>query len=189
MIRVDWPAYFRFALLILIFPLKWFAAANIAAVFHELCHILVLKILKGNILGVSVYWNGCMIETDRIGEASRFVSILAGPFGSFSLLFLHRIAPEIAICGLIQGIYNLIPLMPLDGGRLLYEVLNLTCPERSDQIMQTIEILIRIVFLVLILLLMIYRLLNPIPGFLLFIWNIRCAVRKFPCKPSKIRVQ
>ena len=189
MVCIDAFTYFWFALLILIFPLKWFAAALFAGVFHELCHILVLKLLRGNITGISVYWNGCIIETDRIEGMRRFLSILAGPVGSLSLLLLYRMAPQIAVCGWIQGIYNLLPLMPLDGGRLIHDVLDLTCPKGTEVIMQLTEILIRAVFLTLVLLLVIYRILNPIPGLFLLIWNISGAVRKFPCKPSKIKVQ
>lgn len=183
MVRVNFLAYFWFAFMVLILPLKWIAAAFIAAVVHELCHIFVLKLFRGNITDVSVYWNGCMIETDMIGEIGRFFSILAGPVGSLSLLFLHKMAPRIAICGLIQGIYNLIPLMPFDGGRILYEILTLISPEREEEIMHTIEIFIRIAFLALVLLMTIYQLLPPVPGLLLLISNIRHAVRKFPCKP------
>lgn len=45
--------------------------------------------------------------------------VLAGPAVSFSLLALARFFPRIAICGLVQGIYNLLPIYPLDGGKAL----------------------------------------------------------------------
>ena len=47
------------------------------------------------------------------------ICALAGPLGSFSLLLISEYFPEAAVCGLIQGAYNLIPVYPLDGGRLM----------------------------------------------------------------------
>lgn len=44
---------------------------------------------------------------------------LAGPVGSFSVVLLAEYFPEAALFGLVQGLYNLLPVYPLDGGRIL----------------------------------------------------------------------
>jgi len=187
--QVDPQAYFFGALLFLLLPLNWLLAALFAAVFHELCHILALKLQGGSIRSIHVHWNGCVIEVERIEEHDPFFSILAGPLGSLTLLFLCRIAPKIAVCGLIQGMYNLIPLMPLDGGRLLRDILYCFAPERAENIMRATEVFLRIGIMIGILFLLFSQALHPFPGIILVIWNIRLSLRKIPCKPSKIGLQ
>ena len=189
MLQIDSQACFLGALLCLLLPLNWLLAAVFAALFHELCHILVLKLQGGSIYSIHVHWNGCVIEADREGKFHPFFSILAGPLGSLSLLFLCKIMPKIAVCGLIQGLYNLVPLMPLDGGRLLREVLCQICPERTENIMHISEFVLRIGVMTGILYLMYSEFLSLLPGLILLIWNIRLAHRKIPCKPFKIGVQ
>lgn len=183
LVQIDPQAYFFWALLLLLLPLKWLLAAFFSALVHEISHIFVLKIQGGTIYRIHVHWNGCVIEADRGRQTSDFCSILAGPLGSLSLLFLYRIAPQIAVCGLIQGAYNLIPLMPLDGGRLFHEILYRICPERTQIIMQGTESVLRIGIVTGILIMMNAQRMSLLPGLMLVIWNIRAALRKIPCKP------
>ena len=135
MISVQGIVFFIAALLLLVLPLDWLIAVVIASVFHELCHIFLLYALKGRIHKIRIKPDGCVIETDRRDDWKQFVSILAGPVGSFSLLLLSRTAPKVAICGLLQGMYNLLPVSPLDGGRLLRLLLDRICPKQADFLM------------------------------------------------------
>lgn len=187
--QVDAAAFLWLAFLLLTVPANWLLAAVFAAGFHELCHILSLRLFRGRIRRVHVHWNGCVMEAEAMDAKSQFLSILAGPLGSLSLVLLGSATPKIAVCGLIQGLFNLIPLRNLDGGRLLREILCFLCPDKVEAILEGTEILLRLAVSCLILLITHFRLLNPVPGFLLTIWNIRATVRKFPCKPKKIRVQ
>jgi len=183
LVQIDPQAYFLGALLLLLLPLDWLMAAVFAAVFHELCHMVALKLKGGSVHSIHIHWNGCVIEADRIGQIHPIFSILAGPLGSLSLLFLRRIAPQIAVCGFIQGLYNLIPLMPLDGGRLFCEILYRICPEKTENIMQVSEVFLRICIVAVILFLTYSDYLSPFPAFGFVLWNIRSALRKIPCKP------
>ena len=48
---------------------------------------------------------------------AELVCVLAGPAASLLLLLLVRPFPRLALCGFVQGVYNLLPLGRLDGAR------------------------------------------------------------------------
>ena len=189
MIQINYNVFFFAALLLLTLPLDWIIAVMTAAVFHELCHILTLYFLKGNINSIKVQPGGCVIESSRIGEWAQFFSILAGPLGSFALLFLCRAAPKIAICGLFQGLYNLMPVLPLDGGRMLRLLLYSACPERAEKVMTVVAFGICLVVTFAAVWLTATDSFGVFPLIFSLIWNIKYLPRKIPCKPSGIGVQ
>ena len=189
MIQVHFSVFFLAALLILILPLDWLLAAAAASAFHELCHVLMLYLLKGRILRIQVQAGGCIIESGRIGEPQQFASILAGPLGSLCLLLFCRAFPKVAICGLLQGLYNLLPVMPLDGGRLLRLLLYRFCPKRAEWIMTWMAVGSCILLDILAIWLIRFSSDGSWPAFLAVIWNLKFLPRKIPCKPSQIKVQ
>lgn len=189
MIQINYTLFFYSALLLLILPLDWIIAAAIAAVFHELCHILTLYSLSGSMKSIKIQPGGCVIESSRLGEWKQFFSILAGPLGSFSLLLLCRNAPNIAICGFFQGLYNLIPILPLDGGRLLRLLLYSICPKQADKVMVLVAYGICIVLILLAIWFSVTASLGIMPFLFSLLWSIKYLPRKIPCKPMGIGVQ
>ena len=63
---------------------------------------------------------GAAIDAVLPGQGRELLAVLAGPVGSLLLLGVHRWFPRLALCGLVQGLFNLLPVRPLDGGRALY---------------------------------------------------------------------
>lgn len=118
-LRVDPAACILGALLLLTVPLKWLLAATFSAVFHELCHILMIKLTEGRIWEIRIGIGGAVIETESMTSGTELACALAGPVGSLLLLLLFRWFPRVALCAGVQGIFNLLPLFPLDGGRIL----------------------------------------------------------------------
>lgn len=118
-IRIESGFYIFLAVLLLAVPLRWILAAFIAAFVHELGHYLSVRLLGGQVLGGSICFRGAKMETLPMSAGRELIAVLAGPVFSLMLLSLIHILPRVAICGLIQGVYNLLPFYPLDGGRAL----------------------------------------------------------------------
>lgn len=110
--------FWAFALLIL--PARMLLAAGTAAVFHELCHWLAIRLCGGEVLSVKIGAGGMVMETCPLPPGRELCCALAGPLGSFLLVFLYPITPLLSFCALVQGCFNLLPLYPLDGGRALH---------------------------------------------------------------------
>lgn len=116
---IDALTYIWLCLGILLLPLNWLVAAVTAAAAHELCHLVAAKALGIRIYSLRIGTGGCLLETEPMEAWQELLCAAAGPFGSFLLLFLIRWFPRLALCGAIQGMYNCLPLYPLDGGRML----------------------------------------------------------------------
>ena len=140
MIQADGRFFLLGAILLLVLPLDWILAVGFAALFHEWCHIFSVFLLGGRIIHVSVEPGGCVLKTDEMEDWKQFLCILAGPVGSFLLTFLCHYTPKTAICGLFQGLYNLLPVLPLDGGHLIQLLLYKVCPERTDRILHFLAV-------------------------------------------------
>ena len=111
--------YVFLAFLCLAVPLPWVLSALIAGLVHEAGHILAVILAKESIHSVYIGAGGAILESTPLHPPWDLVSILAGPACSFSLMMAGSICPRIALCGLIQGLYNMLPVYPLDGGRAL----------------------------------------------------------------------
>ena len=189
MIRTDAGTYLWLAALLLLMPLEWIMAAIAAALVHELCHLLVLLLLGGKVRKVHISIEGCVIEAVVHGNWQSLSSILAGPVGSFTLLLFSRIVPRIAVCGLFHGIYNLLPVLPLDGGRALQLILHFVCPEQAQCIlMWTAGLTLLLIFAAAVWCTLVGNC-GILPIFAATVLVMKHLPRKIPCKPPKIGVQ
>ena len=119
------PGFFlTVAAAILLIPIPWLFAWLVAAVVHEVFHLLAVLSFRYPVLSVTVGAGGAKIKTHMPPDWKMAVCALAGPAGGFLLLLLLRYAPRLAICGLIQSLYNLLPLCHLDGGNALCGLLS-----------------------------------------------------------------
>ena len=123
----------RIILLILFFistsQIKVYCIFLFSILGHELAHIVCAKILKMQIEEVSFGVFGFSAQIYQFGKNKslhRIFMYLAGPVFNLILSFLFYIfqAPkEFVDINLLLGLLNLMPILPLDGGRVLKEIL------------------------------------------------------------------
>ncbi len=107
------------ALMLLQLPIQWVAAVMAAAAVHEICHAIAVVLCGGSIRSVSLGARGARMDVAIPSPVKELLCALAGPMGSLLLLLVGNWFPRLAICGAFHGIYNLLPVYPLDGGRAL----------------------------------------------------------------------
>ena len=111
----------------------------IAGTIHEAAHILCVLFLGGSVQEINIGFRSAVIRATLSDPFSEFISIFAGPVSSFCLFFFRGIFPELAICGVIQGVYNTLPILPLDGGHMLQLLLLQWIPEKADSVLYGIS--------------------------------------------------
>lgn len=189
MIHTDASFYLWLAALLLFLPLNWVLSAFTAALIHEFCHIAVLVMLGGKISRVRISVSGCVLDAESPGDFASFCSILAGPVGSIALLMLAESIPKIAVCGFIHGLYNLLPVLPLDGGRGIQLILNHLVPKYADTVLCWTGWTACWILLAAAVWCCFAFSWGIMPIFLVLFWIIQMHPRKIPCKPSGIGVQ
>lgn len=103
-----------------------------ALLLHEAGHAIVLRLVHVRVKAVRLGFGDVEMETAPLGYWEELLSAWAGPCVNFLLyLALWRIAPAFAAVNLLLGAYNLLPVLPLDGGRMLLAALYLRLPEQT----------------------------------------------------------
>lgn len=181
---------FTLAFMILCLPMQWILDMIIAAGFHELCHFIAICLFQKKVGHLRLDADGARISLPEMGRGQELICAMAGPVGSFALvLFISKI-PRIAICGGLQGIFNLLPIYPMDGGRVVRCLLSMFLPPPMAQkaavyleIMVCAAVFTAGCYCAFVLELGFLPI--GIGVFLLF----RCFSGKIPCKPPRLGVQ
>lgn len=188
-IEVRTGAILTGALALLILPLSFLVSFVIAGAFHEVCHWLALQWAGISIYNIHIGPFGATMETEPMEAGREVLCTLAGPLGSFLLIPGYHIFPEIAICALIQGAFNLLPVYPLDGGRILRGILEILKIPGREWICAVIQWLTALAISALCL----YGFLIWNLGFGVLILGLAVAYRAFPrktpCKEAFFGVQ
>lgn len=116
------------AVLLLLFPPVLLFALLSAALLHELGHYTAVRLIKGNVKQLTITPLGAEMAVEgRLSYPKEMFLVAAGPAVNLLLAVgLSHLGTRWEICylfggvHLVLGIFNLLPILPLDGGMLLW---------------------------------------------------------------------
>ncbi len=167
------------ALWLITVPVSWTAGLITALVVHEGAHWLAARLMGCRIGRLRLSLWGLEMEVDFLNPVQEALCALAGPLGSLALLPLAQRFPECTLCALGHGMFNLIPVYPLDGGRILRALL-------PEEWASAVEVFAQILLFGLGIWAGITCSLGIFPLIPSFLLLLR---RKRPCKESNLAVQ
>jgi len=121
----------------------------LAALCHELGHLFVLWLYRVPVEEILLTPLGAVIaapEQERLSYGAELFAVLAGPAVNLILaLIFARVSGDYLFAGAnaILGLYNLLPILGLDGGRALFLFLSwLTEPFTALRIVRTVNLIV-----------------------------------------------
>ena len=114
-------------------PLRWCARLALTVTVHELGHVAALILCGAQVCGLRMEGCGLVLRcTPPEGALRTVTAALAGPAAGAGLFCILRGLGYIACAelSLLFSCVNLLPVLPLDGGRALYAALAALAGER-----------------------------------------------------------
>ena len=144
-INIANDAVFFVAILIVFTNVDLILPLVIASCVHEAGHIIAILTLGGEVTAITVNVGGLKISysTKVLSYKYDLIYAAAGPL--FGIIFSYvasrfgfTVFAGISLC---INAFNLIPVRPLDGGKILFNVLSLVLPYDSKAVVVSIEII------------------------------------------------
>jgi len=136
-----------FFLIFLITPVSWSIAIFISVLVHELAHAYIANKRGWKVFGIKLeLFSGSASIDSNIPERDSIPVVAAGPISNLLLAFitlsiyiplysvnpiLDRFLNDLFTVNIILFIFNILPIYPMDGGRILKDVLFLKMKNRK----------------------------------------------------------
>ena len=167
-----------------------FYAFLAAAAAHEAGHVMAIYLVGGKVTKLRLGMCDAKIETRGLGYRQEIFCALAGPGMSVLVcLALRKAYATCAAISLILGLFNAMPVYPLDGGRALRCALTRFCPKWANRIAVWAEWGTIGILGALALTFTFYWKLGMLPLTAVTLLAIKAFLRKRPCKLTRFGVQ
>ena len=119
----------------------WFL---LCALCHELGHFAAMKLCRVPIGRLTIGLEGAVIQTTFPDFKTEILCAGAGPLAGLILAaILLRLVPEAAVISVFLSVVNLLPIYPLDGGRIFRGILMLAFPaHKAERIMHIVTVVL-----------------------------------------------
>lgn len=157
-IRVNLQIFLFIIIFMLTHQIEIYAWIMLFVFIHELGHMIAGILLKLKPKSLNIMPFGISITFEAYGyrkliEIKKIVVAIAGPITNFLIaivtIFLHikiDLKQTIIYSNILIGIFNLIPIYPLDGGRILKGIIKLRLYKiKTDEIINKISNLMIII--------------------------------------------
>lgn len=167
----------------LLLPMRWLLAFMLSVTVHETGHLIAISLVGAEIREISFRGIGAEINTGVLLPWQELLCSIAGPLAGSFLIFAVRIFPEAAVCGLMQTVFNLLPVYPLDGGRSLRALFFCFWEDSLAQRLFSItEFVLNIGLILYCVRNIVSEKQNILSSMLLCFLVFRLIIRKIPCK-------
>lgn len=119
-VRATAPFVLMLCVLVYLNPFQIALPLLLAALLHEMGHYLALRLLGVPVYALTLTALGARMSVGNSDVPREIAATVSGPAANaVCAVVMFRVYPTFSFCSFVLFLYNILPIYPLDGGRLL----------------------------------------------------------------------